>query len=83
LALRYTAVLIIPYPDHEENKLMFLSEWLKFFRCLAFQGKLGVSSRLDVGENERVHNMLPSFSFLVGLKTYQYRGIWRWVVNVS
>ena len=31
LALRYTEVLIIPYPDNEENKLMFLSEWLKFF----------------------------------------------------
>ena len=47
------------------------------------RGKLGDSSRLDVGENERVPPMLPSFSFLVGLSTYQHRGIEREVVNVS
>jgi len=37
LALRYTAVLIIPYPDHEGNNLMFLSEWPEFLSvsCLA------------------------------------------------
>jgi len=36
--LRYTGVLISPWPDQEENKLMFLSEWRDLLWRLALQG---------------------------------------------
>ena len=65
LALGYTAVLISSYPDHEGNKLLFLSEWRELLSVFALQGKLGNSSRLDVVEKERVPLMPPSF-FLSG-----------------
>jgi len=53
-------VLISPWPDQEENKLMFLSEWREFpsAPCLAGKKKLD-SSRLDV-VIARVPDMLPS-----------------------
>ena len=61
-----TVVLISPYPDQEGNKLMFLSECREFpsAPCLA-EKNLDDSSRLDVVEIARVHDMLPSF-FLFG-----------------
>ena len=34
-----TEVLINPYPDHEVNKLMFLSEWRVFPSAPCFAGK--------------------------------------------
>jgi len=57
----YTGVLINPYSDQEENKLMFLSEWLEFpsVLCLA-EKKVNDSSRLDVVEIARVPDMLPN-----------------------
>ena len=53
-------MLISPWPDQEENKLMFLSEWREFpsAPCLAGKKKLD-SSRLDV-VIARVPDMLPS-----------------------
>jgi len=39
----------------------FCQNGVNFYGCLALRGKLGDSSRLDVGENERVPLMLPSF----------------------
>jgi len=53
-------VLISPWPDQEENKLMFLSEWREFpsAPCLAGKKKLD-RSRLDV-VIARVPDMLPS-----------------------
>jgi len=68
---------------------MFLSEWREFPSepCLAGK-KLDDSSRLDVVEIARVPDMLPSlFSFLGGLRIYQYPGRyhirdrWRALVN--
>ena len=55
---------------------MFLSEWHEYpsAPCLAGNKKLDDSSRLDVVEVTRVPDMLPSFSFLVGLRTYQHSG---------
>jgi len=55
---------------------MFLSEWREFpsAPCLAGGGGKLDSSRLDVVEIARVSDMLPSFSFLVGLRTYQHPG---------
>jgi len=55
-------VLISPSPDHEGNKLLFLSEWCEFpsAPCLAEKKKLDDSSRLDVVEIARVSDMLPS-----------------------
>ena len=50
---------------------------MNFLRSLAKKKKkkLDDSSRLDVVEIARVPDMLPSFSFLVGLRTYQHPGI--------
>ena len=60
-----TVVMISPLPDHEGNKLMFLSDWRVFpsAPCLARGVGWGVlvdSSRLDVVEIARVPDMLPS-----------------------
>jgi len=54
-------VLISPYTDQEENKLMFLSEWREFPSAPCFaRKKLDGSSRLDVVEIARVPDVLPS-----------------------
>jgi len=54
-------VLISPYPDQEQNKLIFLSEWRKFpsASCLA-EKNLDDSSLLHVIEIARVPDMLPN-----------------------
>ena len=45
-----------PYPDQEENKLMFLLEWRKFpsASCLAGKKKIDDNQRLHVVEIARV-----------------------------
>jgi len=48
--MKFTGVLVSPWPDQEGNKLMFLSEWREF----------DDSPRLDVAEIARVRDMLPS-----------------------
>ena len=57
-----TGVLLSPWPDHEGNKLMFLSEWRESpsAPCLAGRKKLNYNSHLDVVEIARVPDMLPS-----------------------
>ena len=56
-----TGMLISPLPDQEGNKVMFLSECREYpsAPCLAGGKKLD-SSRLDVVEIARDHDMLPS-----------------------
>ena len=71
-----TAVLIIPSPDQEVNKLIFLSEWREFplAPCLARGKKLDDSSCLDVVEIARVLDMLPGR--VKDLSAPRYRGLW-------
>jgi len=57
-----TGILTSPQPDQEGNKLIILSEWREFpsAPCFAEKKKIDNSSRLDVVEIARVHEMIPS-----------------------
>jgi len=58
---RITVVLMSPWPDQEENKLMFLSEWREFLSAPCLAGNnLDDISRLDVAEIALLPDMLPS-----------------------
>jgi len=61
-------------PGRKQANVSVRMAWISFGALPCGGGGKLDSSRLDVVEIARVSDMLPSFSFLVGLRTYQHPG---------
>jgi len=77
--LYYTRVLISPYPDHEGNKLMFVSEWREFpsAPCRARKETWWQLASRFCWNRARLWHASELVSFLVGLRTYQHPGYFK------
>ena len=74
--MKFTGVLVSPWPDQEGNKLMFLSEWREFpsAPCLAGKTTWWQPASRCCWNRARLWHASELVSFLVGLRIYQHSG---------